>query len=156
MHVLYVDPGSCELGPVRRCESHHPVGGVLHRAVAAQERIAEVEAYFANDAFAGYDERGDEIVLTVASQLAERYLRTREDDRLRQSLEHERERRGAVGEGVGAVQHDEAVERIVVVCYGISDEIPLLISYIGRIEQRIELEYLPLGDIRRREVAYLL
>ncbi len=41
------------------------------------------------------------------------HLRPRDDDGLSQVLQHEAERRGGVGEGVGAVEDDEAVEVLV-------------------------------------------
>ena len=53
------------------------------------------------------------VVLAVASEFAERYLRAGEDDRLAEALKHEGKGRGAVGHCVGTVQYDESVIIII-------------------------------------------
>ena len=82
----------------------------------------------------------EQIVGRVGLQLAHGQLRAGEDNRLAEVLQHEGERGAGVGETVGAVQDDEAVEEGVVVVDGAGDARPALCRYRAGVQQSGEFE----------------
>ena len=85
------------------------------------------------------EQRGDEVLPRVVAHLAERNLRSGDDHRLRQAVEHERQRRGRVGHRVGAVENEKAVVVVVVLGDVAGDLGPLGRSHVRRVEQRLVL-----------------
>ena len=108
---------------VERVECVESVGALLRTAVAAQQSAAEVDAHLRHHRVSVLAERRrqfdtrQQVLLAVGAELSDRQLRTGQNHRLREVLEHERERRCRVRHSVGAVQHHESVVFVVVVGY---------------------------------------
>ena len=122
--VLVVVDVHAHLGQRRvvgRHEGVEALGTDFGGAVAAQQVVAEEDTHLGYQRFAGavfgggYFDGGDEVFLTVGAQHADGQLRAGEDDGLVEVLEHEAQGRCRVGHCVGTVQHDKAVEQVVVV-----------------------------------------
>lgn len=76
--------------------------------------MVEEEADFGNDIGACDDERAEQVIYCVGLQGKDGCLGAGEDNGLAEIGHHEGEGGGGVGEGVGAVEDDEAVEEVVV------------------------------------------
>ena len=106
---------------VERLEGAEVRGADLRRAVAAPQMAPEGDGHLLHHGLAGLGtgrgdlQRRDEVLGAVLADLADGQLASREHHRFGQTRQHERERRGGVGHGIGAVQHDEAVEVLVTV-----------------------------------------
>lgn len=110
-------------------------GRDLCGAVAAVQLVAEEEADFRNDKGARDDERAEQVVDGVGLERKDGRLRAREDDRLAQVGQHEGQGRGRVGERVGAVEDDEAVEEVVVFLDGGGHGGPVGGGDVARVEE---------------------
>ena len=132
-------PRSASGGQVRRSECVEAAGVGLDGAVAAQEDPAEADADL-GQTLAGRDhQRGQEVAAGVVAGLAHRDLRAGEHHGLGQAFEHERQCRGGVGHGVGAVEHDEAVMGLVVPGDDLTDRVPIPWRHVAAVEQPVEL-----------------
>ena len=81
----------------------------------------------------------DEVLFAVGAELSDGQLRTGENDRLRQILQHIGEGRGCVGHRIGSVQYDETVVLVIVICNDMRKVGPQLWRHIAGINRRIEL-----------------
>ena len=70
-------------------------------------------AHLRNDERSGGDEGAEEVVAAVAPRLEDGNLRSRHDDRFAQVLQHVRQRRRRIRQGVRTVQDHEPVKRLV-------------------------------------------
>lgn len=121
-------------GVVGRVEGVELGGGKFAAAVAAQQALAEVEADFA-DGLVGSEVQGAfDVVEGVAVGFDERDLGAGEDHRLVRAAEHEGQRRGAPGHGVGAVQDDEAGVVVPVIEQRAGDHRPVAGAQVGAVD----------------------
>ena len=107
-------------GIVVGTESVEVVGIDLAGAVAAQQVVFEKDTHLGYDGLSvllggSYLDGGDEVLLAIGAQHADRELRAGQDDGFAQVFEHEAQGRGGVRHGVGSMQHYEAVVVGVVV-----------------------------------------
>lgn len=113
-------------------------GRDLCGAVAAVQLVAEEEADLGDDKGSGDDERAEQVVDGVGLQRKDGRLRAREDDGLAQVGQHKGQRRRRVGERVGAVQDDEAVEEVVVFLHGRGHGGPVGGGDVAGVEEGVE------------------
>ena len=83
----------------------------LDGAVAAEQQIVEEDRHFRYERGAAHVSCGDghgchEVLAPVGTEFGDRSLCAGEHDRDVDAVEEEAERRGRVGHGVGAVEHD--------------------------------------------------
>ena len=117
------------------------LGATLGGAVGAEQPVLEVERYLgycgtSADLGAGDFDRRDEVFAAVGAQHADGNLAPCEDHGFGEVLEQETQRRGRIGHGVGAVQHDEAVVTGIVVADELRQGDPVVRGHIGRIDHR--------------------
>ena len=121
--VLDVDAGGGQRRVVRRAEGVETRGVYLLAAVAPEKLRIEADAHLRHHRVSVLAERRrqfdtrQQVLLAVGAELSDRQLRTGQNHRFREVLEHERERRCRVRHSVGAVQHHESVVFVVVVGY---------------------------------------
>lgn len=112
----------------------------LGAPVAAVQLVVEEEADLGDRERGRDDERAEQVVHGVGLQREDGRLRPREDHRLAEVREHEGERRRRVREGVGAVEHNEPVEEVVIGADRGRDRRPAVAADGGRVKQRRELD----------------
>lgn len=100
----------------------------------------EEEADFRDDEGSGNDERAEEVVNAVGLEGEDGSLRAGEDDGLSEVGHHEGEGGGRVGEGVGAVEDDEAVEEVVVLLDAHGHGVPVVGGDGAGVEKRVEFQ----------------
>ena len=66
-------------------------------------------------------------------------LAARDDDWLAEVLQHEGECRGGVGEGVSAMQDNEAIEVLIGALDILRNDNPVIHGHVARVQQRIVL-----------------
>ena len=108
----------------------------------------EVEAHLVDAAGGGDGHGGDEVVPSVAAQLAQGDLGAGVDHGLVQPLQHEGQGGGGVGHGVRAVEHHEAVVVVIPLGDGAADHVPLPHGDVRGVQQGIELHQIPLRHVR--------
>ena len=139
-----------QIGVVVGAEGVEVLGIDFGGAVASQQLVLEQDAHLGHHgaavgAFGHGDFDGrDEVFLAVGAQHADGELAAGEDDRLGEIFEGETHGRGRVGHRVGAMQHHETVEEVVVVVDDARQLDPQLRIHVGRVDGRIELHR---GDV---------
>ena len=132
----------------------------LGAAIPAVEMLSEKYAYLGHHGapvavlcccqFNG----GQEVLLAVGAQDTYGELAACQDDGLVQVLQHETERRGSVGHGVGAVEYHEPIVAVIV-CVDDPDQCgPQFGRHVRRVDRRFKLvvvdgiaEFLDFGDM---------
>ena len=152
---MNVETDFCQWRIVVALEGIEVVGTHLGASVSAPQVVLEENSHLLHHRVAvlvarsSHLEGGDKIFLTVGAHLADRKLRTGDDDRLVQVFEHETQRRRGESHGVGAVKHHEAIEIVVVILNGSSHIAPVRRSHGSTVDGRIEL------DIVNLEIEHL-
>ena len=102
-------------------EGIESVGILLGRTISTQQFSTEIDAHLGHKrrtigvVRGSKIDAGDEVFFAVGSQLAQRQLTSREDNRLRQILQHKRKGRCCVGHRVGSMQNHEAIISVIIV-----------------------------------------
>ncbi len=99
-----------KIGRVKRVEG---TVRAFNRPVATVEFVVEKDANLGDAIASGHDQSPEEIISSVAPNFEDGNLRTGDNDRLAQVLQHERQRRSRVRERVGAVEDDETIKEFV-------------------------------------------
>jgi hypothetical protein len=99
-----------KIGTVKRVQG---TVGAFNRPVATVEFVVEKDANLGDAIASGHDQSPEEIISSVAPDFENGNLRTGDNYRLAQVLQHERQRRSRVGERVGAVEDDETIKEFV-------------------------------------------
>ena len=133
-----------QFGIVERGKSVKFFGIAFGGAIATHQFVFEKQTHFGHACIAKFVfgrrqlDGGYQIFFGVAAQHAHRQLCACKDNRFRQIFEHKTERRCRISHGVGAVQHDETVEMVVIVANGFGDARPFVGLHIRRIDERHE------------------
>ncbi len=128
---MYAESYFGQRGIVVALECIEIVGATLGGAVSTPEIVLEKDRYLADGgnpggiAVGSYLQGRDQVFLSVSTHFADRELRACDYYRFRQVLEHERQRRGGVCHGVGAVQYHKAVVILIILCYDASHLCPM-------------------------------
>lgn len=86
------------------------------------------------------DERAQQVIHAIRLERKDGCLGAGEDDGLSEVLHHEGEGRGGIGQGVGAVEDDEAIKEVVVVLDAHGHGVPV-VGFDGTgVEKGVELE----------------
>lgn len=86
------------------------------------------------------DERAQQVIHAIRLERKDGCLGAGEDDGLSEVLHHEGEGRGGIGQGVGAVEDDEAVKEVVVVLDAHGHGVPVVGFDGAGVEKGVELE----------------
>ena len=114
-------------------------GAAFGGAVGAEKPVLEIERHFGDlgpvaDARSGDFDGRDEVLAPVGAQHADRDLAPGENHRFAEVFEHETQRRGRVGHGVGAVQDYEAVVVGIAFDDDIANAHPVARAHIGAVD----------------------
>ena len=129
-----VDAGLDQGIHVRAVKGVQVSGADFDRSVAPHQLMAEVDPHLGDVVVAGQDESADQIVPAVAPGLEARNLRSGDDHRLAQILQHEGQGRRGVGQRVRAVKNDESVEQLVRLFDVSGDLDPIVHGHVGGVE----------------------
>ena len=143
--VVDIDACHSERRKIVRSESVEVVGIALRHPVASVEFSTKADTDFGNTSSAEFVTVGskfdsrDEVFLAVGTQHADGQLAACENDGLAEIFQHDRQSRGCVSHGVGAVQNDKAVVLLIAVGDDAHQFGPQLRLHITRVDRRVKL-----------------
>ena len=152
-----VDASLYQVWVVERLEGVELFSALLGGTVAAQQMTAEVDTYLRYHGVTvvvfcrSYLYAGDEVLLTVGSQLSDGQLRPREDNGLGEVLQHVGEGRGGIGHRVRTMQYHKAIVVVVVVADDVAQVCPQFRRHIAGVDGRRKLV---VGNLRVELVQF--